>query len=80
MDTLITDEAGILEMKALDIFAFAIKYLKDQIINRMKRKLFCVADIHYVLTVPAKWDDNAKVFMRKSAEKVILICLYIISS
>lgn len=59
-------------MKALDIFSFAIKYLKDQAIGRLVKTLKNVEtnDIHYVLTVPAIWDDQAKIFMRKAAEKV----------
>lgn len=70
MDSLIKDESGF-KMKAFDIFTFAIKYLKDQTINKLKRTLTDVdiADIHYVLTVPAIWEDKAKMFMRKSAEK-----------
>ncbi|CAG2213173.1 unnamed protein product [Mytilus edulis] len=70
MDSLIKDESGF-KMKAIDIFTFAIKYLKDQTINKLRRTLTDVdiADIHYVLTVPAIWEDKAKMFMRKSAEK-----------
>ncbi|XP_063413407.1 heat shock 70 kDa protein 12A-like [Mytilus trossulus] len=70
IDSLIKDESGF-KMKAIDIFTFAIKYLKDQTINKLRRTLTDVdiADIHYVLTVPAIWEDKAKMFMRKSAEK-----------
>ncbi|CAC5355529.1 unnamed protein product [Mytilus coruscus] len=70
MDSLIKDESGF-KMKALDIFTFAIKYLKDQTINKLKRTLTDVdiADIHYVLPVPAIWEDKAKMFMRKSTEE-----------
>lgn len=59
-------------MKAFDIFSFAIKYLKDQAIGSLVKTLKNVEtnDIHYVLTVPAIWDDQAKMFMRKAAEKV----------
>ncbi|XP_063413737.1 heat shock 70 kDa protein 12A-like isoform X1 [Mytilus trossulus] len=70
MDSLIKDESGF-KMKAIDIFTFAIEYFKDQTINKLKRTLkdVDIADIHYVLTVPAIWEDKAKMFMRKSAEK-----------
>lgn len=59
-------------MKAIDIFAFAIKYLKDQAIGKLITSLKKVEtkDIHYVLTVPAIWDDQSKIFMRKAAEQV----------
>ena len=34
------------------------------------------ADVHWVLTVPAIWDDAAKQFMREAAEKVntVIMC------
>ncbi|XP_071127602.1 heat shock 70 kDa protein 12A-like [Mytilus edulis] len=68
MDTLITDESGF-KMKAFDIFTFAIKYIKEHTINQMKRTFTYVniAAIHYVITVPALWEDKAKMFMRMSA-------------
>lgn len=71
LDTTIKDQNG-MHMKAFDIFSFAIKYLKDQAIGRLVKTLKNVEtnDIHYVLTVPAIWDDQAKIFMRKAAEKV----------
>ncbi|XP_076071442.1 heat shock 70 kDa protein 12A-like isoform X1 [Mytilus galloprovincialis] len=70
LDTTIKDQNG-MHMKAFDIFSFAIKYLKDQAIGRLVKTLKNVEtnDIHYVLTVPAIWDDQAKIFMRKAAEK-----------
>lgn len=33
---------------------------------------FKISDINFVLTVPAIWDDTAKMFMREAAIKVIL--------
>jgi hypothetical protein len=30
-------------------------------------------DIHWVLTVPAIWKDNAKQFMREAAQQVFLL-------
>ncbi|CAC5355530.1 unnamed protein product [Mytilus coruscus] len=60
-----------MHMKTFDIFSFAIKYLKDQAFGRLVKALKNVEtnDIHYVLTVPAIWDDQAKIFLRKAAEK-----------
>lgn len=71
MKTFIKDQNGE-EMKAIDIFAFAIKYLKDQAIRKISTtsKTVETKDIHYVLTVPAIWDDQSKIFMRKAAEQV----------
>lgn len=78
LDTLITDQNGE-EMKALYIFAHAIQYLKDQLIIKLRKscksfKKLDTKDIHYVITVPAMWDDQSKIFMRKAAE---LVCISI---
>ncbi|CAG2215188.1 unnamed protein product [Mytilus edulis] len=71
LKTFIKDQNGV-EMKAIDIFAFAIRYLKDQAIGKLITSLKKVEtkDIHYVLTVPAIWDDQSKIFMRNAAEQV----------
>lgn len=60
------------ELPAVDIFSHAIKYLKDHMINEHKNRGTSIedSDIHWVLTVPAIWDDPAKQFMRRAAEKV----------
>lgn len=60
------------ELPAVDIFSHAIKYLKDHMINEHKNRGTTIvdSDINWVLTVPAIWDDPAKQFMRKAAEKV----------
>eukprot|EP00477_Mikrocytos_mackini_P003345 GAHX01004243.1.p1 GENE.GAHX01004243.1~~GAHX01004243.1.p1 ORF type:complete len:607 (-),score=102.75 GAHX01004243.1:180-2000(-) len=59
------------ELPAVDIFSHAIKYLKDHMINEHKNRGTFIedSDIHWVLTVPAIWDDPAKQFMRRAAEK-----------
>lgn len=61
-------------MPAVDIFSHAIKYLKDHLLNEHEGRGTSIKDldIHWVLTVPAIWDDPAKQFMRKAAEKVTL--------
>lgn len=63
------------ELPAVDIFSHAIKYLKDHMINGHKNRGTAIvdSDINWVLTVPAIWDDPAKQFMRKAAEKVNLV-------
>ncbi|CAC5355533.1 unnamed protein product [Mytilus coruscus] len=69
-DTTIKDQNGI-QMKAFDIYSFSIKYMKDQVIRKLVNSPRSVEtkDILYVLIVPAKWNDQAKTFMRKAAEK-----------
>eukprot|EP00105_Crassostrea_gigas_P014861 XP_011431681.1 PREDICTED: heat shock 70 kDa protein 12A isoform X2 [Crassostrea gigas] len=59
------------EMLAVDVFSHAIKYLKDHLLKEHKDRGTSIKDldIHWVLTVPAIWDDPAKQFMRKAAEK-----------
>ncbi|CAC5426153.1 unnamed protein product [Mytilus coruscus] len=72
LKTLIKDQNGE-EMKALDIFAIAIEYLNKQVIgklNTLERLNVRTQDLHYVITVPAIWDDQEKMFMRKAAEQV----------
>lgn len=60
-------------MLAVDVFAKVIWYLKQHLINRVKsldsRIQLAPEDVQWVVTVPAIWDDKAKFFMRKAAEK-----------
>jgi hypothetical protein len=73
MDTTIEDVNGV-EMKAFDIFTAAIKYLKEQMLAQLQRSLMKITmkDVHFVLTVPAIWEDHSKMFMRRAAEEVIV--------
>ena len=73
MDTTIEDVNGV-EMKAFDIFTAAIKYLKEQMLAQLQRSLkgTTIKDVHFVLTVPAIWEDHSKMFMRRAAEEVIV--------
>ncbi|CAC5421340.1 unnamed protein product [Mytilus coruscus] len=59
------------EMLAIEVFSGGIRYLKVHLITHFKERIphLREADIHWVLTVPAIWDEAAKKFMRKSAEK-----------
>ena len=60
------------ELPALDIFAHSIRYLKEHFHSALMNQTGDTHDskIQYVLTVPAIWDDKAKIFMRKAAVKV----------
>ena len=59
-------------MNALTVFTMSIKYLKEHLLNTLGNRASGVTDrdVHWVLTVPAIWNDNAKQFMREAAEKV----------
>ena len=59
-------------MPAIQVFSGGIKFLKARLFRNFQE---CIpqlqdGDIHWVLTVPAIWDEAAKKFMRKSAEEV----------
>lgn len=58
-------------MPAIDVFALSIMALKNHLMSYLETQGTGVEarDIRWVLTVPAIWTDNAKYFMRESAEK-----------
>lgn len=62
--------------KALEVVSIAIKYLCDQCMKMLTEKGVKKDDVLWVVTVPAIWDDFAKQFMRKAAEKVCYSFLY----
>ncbi|KAK3588040.1 hypothetical protein CHS0354_012086 [Potamilus streckersoni] len=59
------------KMPAMRVFAEAIKYLKNQLLDSIQEKVSDIqdTDIHWVLTVPAIWDDGAKQFMREAGNQ-----------
>lgn len=59
-------------MAAMKVFGESIKYLKDHLLDTLTTQGTTVVndDIHWVLTVPAIWKDNAKQFMRECADYV----------
>ena len=59
-------------MPAIQVFSGGIKFLKDHLFQNFEDRVPHLQDedIHWVLTVPAIWDEAAKKFMRKSAEEV----------
>lgn len=59
-------------MQAIDVFAAGIAYLKNHLMKTFSMSIVFMeeGDIHWILTVPAIWDDSAKQFVRKSANKV----------
>lgn len=66
---MINDETG-KPMSAVKVFGYGIKYLKDHLFGRVKRTLPETRDddIRYVLTVPAIWNEGAKLFMKEAAK------------
>lgn len=54
------------------VFSAAIKYMHDHLLTEVENQDIKIQEeeIHWVLTVPAIWDDSAKKFMRDAAEKV----------
>lgn len=56
----------------MTVFSISLKYIRDHLFKSLSDKFSEIRkeDIHYVLTVPAIWDDNAKQFMREAAVKV----------
>lgn len=59
-------------MKAMDILAIYIKYLKDSLLKEMNKCVhdFSHRDIDFVLLIPASCGDGAKMFIREAAIKV----------
>jgi hypothetical protein len=57
---------------AQDVFSAAIKSLKEDAIGELKKNgtPADVDEIRWVLTVPAIWPEDAKLFMRESAKQV----------
>lgn len=62
------------EVEAMLVFKYSIEYLKNHLLatisNSTLGKKMDIKDINFVLTVPAIWDDTAKMFMREAAIKV----------
>ncbi|XP_052799179.1 heat shock 70 kDa protein 12B-like [Mya arenaria] len=56
-------------MPAMTIFSMSIRFLRDHLVKTLNTQTVDIeeADIQYVLTIPAIWNDNAKQFMREAA-------------
>ena len=72
--TILKDDKG-LEMPAMTVFSECIRYLKGQLIQLCEHRSYGlnVDEIHWVITVPAIWNDTAKQFMREAAIDVCSI-------
>ncbi|KAH3704788.1 heat shock 70 kDa protein 12A-like [Dreissena polymorpha] len=69
--TMLEDETG-KQLTALTVFSLTIKHLQDDLFEALNLKMaggISRKDIHWVLTVPAIWNDSAKQFMRMAARE-----------
>nr|XP_005995798.1 PREDICTED: heat shock 70 kDa protein 12A [Latimeria chalumnae] len=60
------------KVKALDIFAYALQFFKEQVLKELSDQAgteFENSDVRWVITVPAIWKQPAKQFMREAAYK-----------
>ena len=60
-------------LPAVTVFGLSIKYLTQDMLKTGEHTVgggITMADVHWVLTVPAIWSDAAKQFMREAAIKV----------
>lgn len=81
METEITDLSGNVKMPIIDIFSMAIRYLKDHALETLNNPRtpdvkVGQSDVYFVLTVPAIWDEKARLFMREAAAQVRLSYIY----
>ncbi|XP_071148616.1 heat shock 70 kDa protein 12A-like [Mytilus edulis] len=67
----IKDITGKNELKAVDVFAFCIEYIWNTLFCRVKELITTLneEDVHWVLTVPAIWSEDARQFMIEAAKK-----------
>lgn len=66
-------------LAALEVFSKSLSYMKEEVLKKLKCTveekeeykdiLITTENIHWIVTVPAIWDDYAKKFMRDAAEK-----------
>ncbi|CAG2234343.1 unnamed protein product [Mytilus edulis] len=66
----IKDITGKNELKAVDVFAFCIEYIWNTLFRRAKEQITNLDEenIHWVITVPAIWSEDARQFMIEAAK------------
>ncbi|XP_052235934.1 heat shock 70 kDa protein 12A-like isoform X4 [Dreissena polymorpha] len=69
-DTMLEDETG-KRLPALKVFALSIRFMMDCLLDTCQQRVTELDpdEIHWVLTVPAIWNDQAKHFMRLAAQE-----------
>lgn len=76
-ETLCIDETG-KEFNALKLFTFCIHYLTNSLLDDIYKTIkqsVTMSDIEFVITVPAIWDDTARMFMIEASKAVCKIVL-----
>ncbi|XP_053400595.1 heat shock 70 kDa protein 12A-like [Mercenaria mercenaria] len=70
IDTPLEDIMG-KAMPAIDIFSHSIRFLKNHLLSTLNIRTIGIREneIQYVITVPAIWNERAKQFMRRAANK-----------
>lgn len=70
-------------LAALEVFSKSLEYMKEMVLKKISEEcedlVPTVERIHWIVTVPAIWDEFAKQFMRNAAEKVrigIFFCIF----
>ncbi|XP_053390946.1 heat shock 70 kDa protein 12B-like, partial [Mercenaria mercenaria] len=70
---MLEDISGKKSLPAKTVFSLSIKYMKDDVMKTVQDKTFGCGtkedEIHWVITVPAIWNDAAKQFMREAAQE-----------
>ncbi|VDI82380.1 Hypothetical predicted protein, partial [Mytilus galloprovincialis] len=68
---MVIKEVGGKTMKAMLVFAYCIEHIKDQVLNRLKQAIHGLDDndVHWVVTVPAIWNEQARQFMIEASAK-----------
>lgn len=63
------------KLQSLVVVSACIKFLRNDFLKILHENVNFVElkDIHWVLTVPAIWSDQAKQFMRQAANQVNVI-------
>ena len=71
---MLSDVTGKTEISAKTVFSQAILAVKTKLIENIKSTAkyndFTEDRIRWVITVPAIWEDDAKLFMRECAQEV----------
>ena len=68
----ISDDKNSVQVSAVDIFAYAIKAIKDHFEGDLNGRniSFKTEKVLHIVTVPAIWSESAKDLMEKAAIKV----------
>ncbi|XP_069131148.1 heat shock 70 kDa protein 12A-like [Argopecten irradians] len=65
---MIVDETG-KKLSAMLVISLSIGYMKDHLMSLINKRCIGIDedDIHWIITIPAIWEDSAKQFMREAA-------------